>query len=322
MGCAKMKKLLCHGLAVAMVVSLTATASDSSAAAKKAKPAKKTITIEQGKSKKIVVKNKKKKAKYKFTASNKRIKVSASGKVKAVKVGTAKVTVKEKYKKKTKKIGTVKIIVTKKKTVKGTKTPVQTSKPTNQPTSTPSEKPQVTEVPIKTPEPVASEVYSNYFEDGDLKGFAPIGGKLEVSNSQNYTEGGMNSLLVKDRTSETDGAKLPISEYVIAGEHYQFSVVVKQDTGKSQKIALRMTYTDQNGMARDVTLITNADAGKACASGKWTTLKGEITIPKNQGDAAMTLTMTTATDSFLVDDVIISGKAQNNVYKVSDEEYE
>ena len=38
MGCAKMKKLLCHGLAVAMVVSLTATASDSSAAAKKAKP--------------------------------------------------------------------------------------------------------------------------------------------------------------------------------------------------------------------------------------------------------------------------------------------
>ena len=29
MGCAKMKKLLCHGLAVAMVVSLTATASDS-----------------------------------------------------------------------------------------------------------------------------------------------------------------------------------------------------------------------------------------------------------------------------------------------------
>lgn len=29
MGCAKMKKLLCHGLAAAMVVSLTATASDS-----------------------------------------------------------------------------------------------------------------------------------------------------------------------------------------------------------------------------------------------------------------------------------------------------
>ena len=106
---------------------------------------------------------------------------------------------------------------------------MQTDKPTNQPTSTPSEKPQVTKVPIKTPEPVASEAYSNYFEDGDLKGFAPIGGKLEVSNSQNYTEGGMNSLLVKDRTSETDGAKLPISEYVIAGEHYQFSVVVKQD---------------------------------------------------------------------------------------------
>ena len=75
---------------------------------------------------------------------------------------------------------------------------MQTSKPTNQPTSTPSEKPQVTKVPIKTPEPVASEVYSNYFEDGDLKGFAPIGGKLEVSIHRT-TEGGMNSLLVKDK---------------------------------------------------------------------------------------------------------------------------
>lgn len=318
MGYAKVKKLICHGLVAAMVVSLTATASDVSAAAKKAKLAKKSITIEQGKSKKIVVKNKKKKAKYKFTASNKKIKVSKSGTVKALKIGSAKVTVKETYKKKTKKIGTVKIIITKKKAVKetATKAPVATNTPV------PTGKPQPTKVPVKTPEPVASEVYSNYFEDGNLKGFEPIGGTLEVSNSQNYTEGGMNSLYVKDRKTTADGAKLPISEYVIAGEHYQFNVVVKQDTTKSQKIALRMTYTDQNGLAKDVSLIANAEAGKTCASGKWVPLKGEITIPKNQGDLAMTLTMTTATDSFLIDDVIISGKAQNDVYKVTDEQYE
>ena len=53
MGCAKMKKLLCHGLAVAMVVSLTATASDSSAAAKKAKPAKKQLRLSRENQKRL-----------------------------------------------------------------------------------------------------------------------------------------------------------------------------------------------------------------------------------------------------------------------------
>ena len=63
----------------------------------------------------------------------------------------------------------------------------------------------------------------------------------------------------------------------VKGREFDFCLLIK-DVGfmiievkgwdKSQKIALRMTYTDQNGMARDVTLISNADAGKACTSGK------------------------------------------------------
>ena len=215
MGYTKTKKLLCHSLVLSMTVSMMAVAPDSSAAKKKAKPAKKTITIEQGKTKKIVIKNKKKGAKYKFAASNKKIKVYASGKVKALKVGSAKVTVKEKYKKKTKKIGTVKIVV-KKKTAVVTKAP---DKPTVTQTKAPDKVQEPTKAPIKTPEPVASEVYSNYFEDGNLRGFTAIGGKLEISNAENYTEGGMNSLLVTGRTKETDGAALPVSDYVITGEN-------------------------------------------------------------------------------------------------------
>lgn len=75
MGNVKAKKWLCHGLVLAMSLSLMPATPDSSAAKKKAKLAKKKITITQGKSKKIVIRNKKKKATYKFTASNKKIKV-------------------------------------------------------------------------------------------------------------------------------------------------------------------------------------------------------------------------------------------------------
>ena len=95
MGYAKTKKLLCHGLAIAMTLSLVPSVPDSDAAQKKAKLAKKELTITQGKTKKIVIKNKKKKAKYLFSSSRKKVaKVSSSGKVIGVKKGTAKITVK------------------------------------------------------------------------------------------------------------------------------------------------------------------------------------------------------------------------------------
>lgn len=100
MGNKNRKKLLCHGLVLALVCSTAAGATVSDAAKKKAKLAKKSLTIPKGASKKIKIKYKKKKAKYKFKASNKKVKVYKSGKVKALKVGKAKVTVKEVYKKK------------------------------------------------------------------------------------------------------------------------------------------------------------------------------------------------------------------------------
>ncbi len=317
---AKTKRIISAVLSLSMAASMMAATPDSSAAKKKAKPAKKTLTIQKGKSKKIVIKNKKKGAKYKFTASNKKIKVSASGKVKALKVGNAKVTVKEKYKKKTKKIGTVKIIVKAKKSVpaaaKATNTPVA---PTNVPSANPT---QPADVAVQTPEPVADEVYSNYFEDGNLRGFTAVGGKAEISNEENYTEGGMNSLLVTGRTKKTDGVSLPLTEYVVPGENYQFSIWVKQDSGISQKISVRLKYTDSNGVPCDVSVITNAESGKSVANGKWVQLKGEYTIPKNQGGISLVIFQNSSeTDSFLIDDVVISGKALTGVYKVSDAEY-
>lgn len=75
----------------------------------------KKLSLKVGQSKKIGIKKKKKKAVYTFRSSKKSVAtVTKTGKVKAVKSGTAKITVKEKYKKKTKKVGVVVVKVSKK----------------------------------------------------------------------------------------------------------------------------------------------------------------------------------------------------------------
>lgn len=86
-----------------------------SAAAKPSLSTKK-VTISIGKQAKssFTIKNKVKGAKYTFTTSNKKVlKVSSKGILTGIKAGTAKVTVKQKYKKKVTKVGVVKVTVKK-----------------------------------------------------------------------------------------------------------------------------------------------------------------------------------------------------------------
>ena len=98
-------------LAMALMLGMVPSSVSDVDAAKKAKIAKKNYTITVGKTQKISIKNKNKKAKYLFKSSNKKIAtVSKKGVVKAVKVGSAKITVTEKLKKK-KKLGAVKVKV-------------------------------------------------------------------------------------------------------------------------------------------------------------------------------------------------------------------
>lgn len=127
---------------------------------KKATLKTKKLTIEVGKKKSIRLKNKKKKAKYTYKSSKTFVaKVSQKGKVTARKVGKAKITVKEKLGKKTKKIGTVTVKVEKK---KGSSTAEPTphffppscivyTKPTATPTVTPEPSPTPTLTPTPTP---------------------------------------------------------------------------------------------------------------------------------------------------------------------------
>ena len=330
MGNKNRKKLLCHGLVLALVCSTAAGATVSDAAKKKAKLAKKSLTIPKGASKKIKIKYKKKKAKYKFKASNKKVKVYKSGKVKALKVGKAKVTVKEVYKKKTRSLGKVTVKVTKKTSGKSgndnsSQPPSNTNSSNASPTpptggtggnnnsSVPTSTATATATATATPEPTATVIYKNYFEDGDTNGFTGRGGSIEISNEQNHTEGGKNSMLCTGRAATWHGASMDLSKLCETGNVYQFSAWVKQDSGKSEGIAMKVQYNDLDGNTQYKSIIDNADQGKTCASGQWVELSGELTIPDNDGGISMYFECPTSDSiDFLVDDVVIIGKPVDN----------
>ena len=106
------------------------TAPDAGAKAKKAKLKTKKISVTVGKKKTIKIVKKKKSCKYTFKSNKKKVaKVSKKGVVTGQKKGTAKITVKEVKKNgKTRKLGTVKVTVTRKKGPD--KNVVNTTKPT------------------------------------------------------------------------------------------------------------------------------------------------------------------------------------------------
>ena len=105
-------------------------------AAKKASLKTKRITLTVGQKKQIQIKNKKKKAVYSFKSNKKAMAaVSKKGIVQAKKAGNVKITVKEKYKKKTRSLGTPAVTNTPPANV--TASPEPTITPTPEPTPTP-----------------------------------------------------------------------------------------------------------------------------------------------------------------------------------------
>ncbi len=116
----------------------------------------KKMNLRVGKKKAIAVKNKKKKAVYTYKSSKPGIaKVSKKGVVTGVKPGKAKITVKEKWKKKVKKIGSVTVVVKKKQGASsGEKgVPAASSQPVVSSVPTISNAPAASNVPAVPSEP-------------------------------------------------------------------------------------------------------------------------------------------------------------------------
>lgn len=114
------------------------------------------LTIQVGKKKSIKLKNKREKAKYTYKSSKTYIaKVSKKGQVTAVKAGKAKITVKEKLGRKTRKVGTITVVVTDK-NAKSTPTPSGNSTVDPTPTATGTATPTATPEETATPTPSAT----------------------------------------------------------------------------------------------------------------------------------------------------------------------
>lgn len=161
-----LKRALSVVLAAAVALTAAGITDRTARTAKKASVSGKMLTLNRGDKKTIKIKNRRKGAKYTFKSSAKKIaKVNAKGIITAVRVGTAKITVKESYrvsgKKKTGKVGSFKVKVINK------KIPQETDKPAGvvQPTQTPA---QVTPAPtseVPTPEPTPTVTPDAYTKE-------------------------------------------------------------------------------------------------------------------------------------------------------------
>lgn len=176
---------------------------------------------------------------------------------------------------------------------------------------------------VRVPAPTDQKVYSNYFEDGEMKGVSARGNTvLDISKDANHTDGGQQCVVVSGRTSTWHGVQLDISRLVETGSIYQFSAWVRQDSGASQDIGMKFQYTDLDGNARYFP-VTSDDKDASAASGEWVQLYGEKRIPDYSGSLLLYFEVpTSATADFMLDDLEINGKPVSfNAFKITDEIY-
>lgn len=161
-----MKKRATVIISLCLTASLVSQCIPSAAAKPKTTLKQSKITLQKNKTKKIIILNRKKSAKYTFKLSKKKIvKVSKNGQITALNPGKVKITVYEKLKKKTKKIGvvTVTCILNPKDTPQDSETK-PTSSPENTPAPTPSGSQQATSTPDATQKPSATPIGPKEFE--------------------------------------------------------------------------------------------------------------------------------------------------------------
>ena len=294
------------------------TAPDAGAKAKKAKLKTKKISVTVGKKKTIKIANKKKSCKYTFKSNKKKVaKVSKKGVVTGQKKGTAKITVKEVKKNgKSRKLGTVKVTVTRKKGPD--KNVVNTTKPTAKATAKATEKPN----PAKaTPTPVVKgtsvKVYTDEIKDSNLvaeadgfghmptpeptksadatpeptpavlvnadmeKGeYEPIAsrGSASISVVDDGANNTKKSAKVTGRTADWHGASIDVSSLVETDNEYAISFYAKQETGEDQKLDLSMQYVgdDESTHYDSITSVELSDS-------TWTKCEATMKVPEHTG---------------------------------------
>lgn len=239
------------------------------ASARKASLAVKSFRLSVGQKKKITIKKKKKGAKYTFQTSSKKVaKVNKKGVVTGKKAGKAKIAVKEKYKsskkKKTRKVGVVKVTV-KARTVKaddklpsGSQTttgPLHAEEPTSTATPTATATATMTATPLPDGDVYAKELFC--VTVNDTKKELVNGNTCNVemqyfkgSAAGTYFTGNVYKESSSVKKTYTDGRVVECARYMLSG---------KDDTGTSCKIFIQDDVREENGkIISNPVILTNS----------------------------------------------------------------
>lgn len=299
------RKVICLVLSAAITLSMVWT-SDYAIAAKKASLKTKKITMKIGSSKTISIKNKNKKYTYTFKSSNTKVaKVTKKGKVTAINLGKAKITVKElkKVNKKTKTriLGVCNVTVKPKNVINP---PIVTATPVTVTAAPTPLLPLATATPtMYVPKATSEPAYSvkTYSFDEDLDMFEGI----------TLADGGKEGKAAVVKGS----ARLPMNKFMQYGGKCYVTGYFKQDSGSDKNITVAYNgtylYFSQNGAYIDKNSMEDKDMEGSqvlsCPSGEWTKLEFSFDINKYSKDFNLTFSIQSGVD-FMMDNVVVESE--------------
>ncbi len=153
--------------------------------------------------------------------------------------------------------------------------------------------------------PIAAQtVVQNDFEDGTTQGWGAFG-SVTVANSTDIAHGGTHSLKTTGRTASYMGPGLDVTNKLVAGATYQFTAWVRLASGEAAtSLTMTMKRTPAGASAQYDQIATTAAAGVTDAA--WVSLQGQYSYGGSVSDLLVYIQSASATDSYYVDDFVIS----------------
>lgn len=150
-----------------------------------------------------------------------------------------------------------------------------------------------------------SIIVNSDFEDGDVGNWVMFGGgNLSIDNSAAHS--GTNSIRATDRKETYQGPSIVCDTLLVAGETYDFDSWVYHEGDVTTTIAWTARFIDAEGVTTYAQI-----KGNEISPNEWTELTNSLTIPEDAVGYVFYFECTDSEAEFLVDDVVIKGKAND-----------
>ncbi len=158
-----------------------------------------------------------------------------------------------------------------------------------------------------------SIIINSDFEDGDVGNWVMFGGgNLSIDSSDAHS--GTGSIRATDRKETYQGPSIVCDNLLVAGETYDFDGWVYHEGDVATTIAWTARFIDAEG----VTTYSQIK-GVEVLPDEWTELTNSLTIPENAVNYTFYFECIDSGAEFLVDDVVIKGKANDTEQPVTAE---